>query len=250
MRTQVVIPIIASILILGSLGLSQQAFAELTPTEYTDELSCDPLFGPPISDEIGEGITGASPTGPFPISEELDAVLLPDDFIGPCPPTDGVGLLDQIVEITNLSGVSWPNVYYVGDAETFFSNVDGLINFHPAFRIDAVGINTPLIFESIAPDGIWGVGETWRFVIQDYSSFGPASAIDSVGIPPLSSGFSGSTGSIIAFADEGSVGGTILPIDTTALLVAGAQTTTPWLILGVISAVGIGLAVFTLKRSR
>ena len=44
------------------------------------------------------------------------------------------------------------------------------------------------------------------------------------------------------------VGGTILPIDTTALLVAGAQTTTPWLILGVISAVGIGLAVFTLKR--
>jgi len=44
------------------------------------------------------------------------------------------------------------------------------------------------------------------------------------------------------------VGGTILPIDTTALLVAGAQTTTPWLILGVVSAVGIGLAVFTLKR--
>jgi len=46
------------------------------------------------------------------------------------------------------------------------------------------------------------------------------------------------------------VGGTALPIDTTSLLVAGAQTTTPWLILGVLSAVGIGLAVFTLKRSR
>jgi len=46
------------------------------------------------------------------------------------------------------------------------------------------------------------------------------------------------------------VGGTFLPIDTTALLVAGAQTISPWLILGVLSAVGIGLAVFTLKRSR
>jgi len=47
-----------------------------------------------------------------------------------------------------------------------------------------------------------------------------------------------------------SVGGTALPIDTTALLVAGAQTMTPWLILGVVAAVGIGLAVFTIKRSR
>jgi len=46
------------------------------------------------------------------------------------------------------------------------------------------------------------------------------------------------------------VGGTILPIDTTALLVAGAQTISPWLILGVVTAVGIGIAVFTLKRSR
>ena len=46
------------------------------------------------------------------------------------------------------------------------------------------------------------------------------------------------------------IGGIPIPIDTTALLVAGAQTMTPWLILVVISAVGIGLAVFTLKRSR
>ena len=44
------------------------------------------------------------------------------------------------------------------------------------------------------------------------------------------------------------IGGTLIPIDTTALLVAGAQTMTPWLILGVLSAVGIGLTVFTIKR--
>ena len=46
------------------------------------------------------------------------------------------------------------------------------------------------------------------------------------------------------------VGGHLISIDTTALLVAGAYTMTPWLILGILSAVGIGLAVFTLKRSR
>jgi len=47
-----------------------------------------------------------------------------------------------------------------------------------------------------------------------------------------------------------SIGGIDVTINTTSLLVAGAQTMTPWLILVVISAVGIGLAVFTLKRSR
>jgi len=46
------------------------------------------------------------------------------------------------------------------------------------------------------------------------------------------------------------VGGTFLPIDTTALLVAGAYTTASWMIPILVSAVGIGLAVFTLKRSR
>ena len=44
------------------------------------------------------------------------------------------------------------------------------------------------------------------------------------------------------------IGGTLIPIDTTALLVAGAQTMTPWLILGVVAAVGVGFAVFTIKR--
>ena len=46
------------------------------------------------------------------------------------------------------------------------------------------------------------------------------------------------------------VGGTFLPIDTTALLVAGDYTSASWMIPILVSAVGIGLAVFTLKRSR
>jgi len=44
------------------------------------------------------------------------------------------------------------------------------------------------------------------------------------------------------------VGGTYLPIDSTALLLAGAQSISMWMLLGVLSLVGIGLAVFTLKR--
>ena len=49
--------------------------------------------------------------------------------------------------------------------------------------------------------------------------------------------------------DDFGVGGTLIPIDTTSLIIAGAQTTTPWMIFGVIATVGIGLAVFTLKRN-
>jgi len=67
------------------------------------------------------------------------------------------------------------------------------------------------------------------------------------------SGFNNSgpeTLTVTVVAPQVAIGGTILPIDTTALLVAGAQTMTPWLILGVLSAVGVGFAVFTLKRSR
>ena len=47
-----------------------------------------------------------------------------------------------------------------------------------------------------------------------------------------------------AFTDD------LILIDTTALLVAGAYTSASWMIPILVSAVGIGLAVFTLKRSR
>jgi len=46
------------------------------------------------------------------------------------------------------------------------------------------------------------------------------------------------------------IGGTILPIDTTALLLAGVQSISMWWILGVVAAVGIGFTVFTLKPLR
>jgi len=39
------------------------------------------------------------------------------------------------------------------------------------------------------------------------------------------------------------VGGTIIPIDTTSLLLAGAQMTAVWLIPVVVAAIGIGLVL-------
>ena len=76
-------------------------------------------------------------------------------------------------------------VYYVANAETAITNVDGLINGELAFKIDNVGLNTPLINESMDPDGIFQVDETWEFILQDYfNSVGlDASELASIGIP-------------------------------------------------------------------
>lgn len=69
-----------------------------------------------------------------------------------------------------------------------------------AFKIDSVGGNTPLVFESIAVDGIFAPGETWIFVIDDYVNTGglAASLFGSFGVGNSSAGGPSSSGSIIA----------------------------------------------------
>lgn len=64
-------------------------------------------------------------------------------------------------------------------------------------RIDTVGANTPLIFESLTPDGIFEAGESWDFAVEEYfhttastpSEFESPGAvgITSVGPPPSAS---------------------------------------------------------------
>jgi len=113
------------------------------------------------------------------------------------------------VQIQNLTGRDWYGVYYVGDPETNLSNEDewvGQIGFmtSKAFKIDSIGENTPLVFESMAPDNVFQNNEIWEFVIQDYfhGLGAPASALDSVGIAWASLGFPPSSGSIIAVVPE------------------------------------------------
>jgi len=239
---------------MGGFGISQQAFAILTSTTFSDDPSCDPLFGPPISDEIGEGLLGGTPptgppTGPFPPDEELDVISQVLGIAGTCPSPNGPGI-DSTIKIKNLSEQNWEHVVYVSDPESFMVNFDGFVNGEEAMKIDTFGVNVVLLSESGVPDNIWQRNEVWEFVLQDFGAQAGGFLLNSVGIAAASPGGVGtSSGSIIVW-NETSVGGTILPIDTTALLVVGAQTTTPWLILGVVAAVGIGLTVFTLKRNR
>lgn len=251
-----VIPL-ASILIIGSLGISQQAFG-FFPTFVTpfDIGNCDVLAVPPVVDELGL-VAGGFPSGELITSFDFGSTILQRA----CPTATPSGPT-LIVNITNtgIPDSTYFEVWYVADTGTTITNFDGIVNGEHAFRIDADycdpgGANHPLNYESIANNCIFEPGETWGFFIDSYASpIGPPSLIDSIGVPSPGPFVPPSSGSIIALFDEGflfgPVGGTSIPVDTTALLVAGAQTMTPWLILGVVSAIGIGIAVFTLKRNR
>lgn len=119
----------------------------------------------------------------------------------PCSETpDDPDIPNVWVGIRNYTGRDFPALYYVSDPETSLTNYDGWVNGQEAFRIDAVGINTPLVHEDILQDGIFQDGELWEFVIQDYTNSlgGLPNDITSVAsVANSSAGNDGSTGSII-----------------------------------------------------
>lgn len=160
----------------------------------------DSLFVEGPVDELGNG---------FPPDELITSSYITDTTYRPCPEQpDDTGIPNVVVSITNMTNIGFEDLYYVADPETSLQNYDGWIdevpvavgvNQHEAFRIDDVGINTPLISESIAGDLIFAPGETWEFVIQDYTNglglmphlFG------TVGVASASTGDTFSSGSII-----------------------------------------------------
>ena len=120
-------------------------------------------------------------------------------------PYDDPGITNVLVEITNLSCCDSLPLWYVADPETSLSNYDGwignagLADAEEAFKIDHLGVNQPLVYESMAWDNLFEPGETWRVIIQDFVNTlgGPPAPFDSIGIASLSGGWPPSTGSII-----------------------------------------------------
>lgn len=194
-------------------ALATQSLAVPTPMIHIDPPGdCDPLFIPNNVHEIGDLIE-------FPADESLGHMDLGPTNVIPCPILDDTLIPNVLVDIRNTSGIEWHEVWYVADQETTITNFDGEANqaipglapLREAFRIDNAisdpgGAHHPLIFESLTPDGIWEIGESWTFILQDYTnSLGlPASAITSIGVGDASStpasGVIDSSGSIIAIA--------------------------------------------------
>jgi len=151
--------------------------------------------------------------------DELGDAFPPDEDIYPCtvewgghyPCLDeytGNGAMKQ-VKIINQTDRDFGDVHYVADPETTLTNYDGKIgnagqdDAWLAFRIDDIGLNTPLVGESMDLDGVFQAGEAWVFVIQDYrNTLGlPAHLLGSAGIASMSSDEYMSSGSIIAIPE-------------------------------------------------
>lgn len=174
------------------LTISSTSQAVPTTVRYDDGPQ-DPLYVPSYVHELG--------TRPLFPDEEL--ILSADAGITehiPCPELENPQMPNVVVSITNLTQQSWKELWYVSDPETILTNYDGWINGEFAFKIDNIGLNTPLLFESMSTDRIFEPGETWLFVIQDYFNiFGlPPSLLGSIGVGFSSAGDQLSSGSIIA----------------------------------------------------
>ena len=181
------------------LAVSGTAQAVPVTVLYVDAGIQDPLSGPEFVHELGNG---------FPPGELILSLDVPWMQHIPCPVNyAGTGAMVQVA-ITNMTGLKWTDVWYVADPETSLTNDDGWINNELAFKIDNIGMNTPLVFESIAPNLIFEPGETWEFVIQDYANQAglPPSLFGSVGfVGSFSVGDPVSTGSIIAIPAPGAI---------------------------------------------
>ena len=180
-----------------ALLMAQPIAAFEVSVTHQDQPSCDPLFVPEQVDELGVA---------FPDDELIRSR---DSFteLAACQ-GQSPSLVNRLLEITNLTSRTFSELWYVTDPDTTISNVDGLVNGQPAFRIDSAisdpgGANLPLIFESGGINDIFEPGETWRFVIDDYSNaFLPPSALASVGlVGSFSATDTFSSGSIIAIPE-------------------------------------------------
>jgi len=222
---------------------TEQVFAVVTEdlVHANNGAACDILVIPDVVDELGT----LQPA--FPANELIESGI-GDNFDimqDSCTPLPSGSI--TVVSITNtvMPARSFSDVWYVIDTDITISNFDGAVSpaNNRAFKIDSVGVHKPLISESFLPaNGIFESGEKWEFILNSYSGSGAASAFGSVGVP---SSDSDSTGSIIAVPIEKGdiVGGTFIGIDTTAVLLAGAQMTSAWLIPIIFATIGIGIVL-------
>ena len=215
-----------------------QAFARSTPVFIDNVLNCDTL---PRVEFIADELGIAPVFLEFFPDELITSSDAPTDLVA-CPSTDSDDP-NVLVTITNIVSPprSFSDLWYVQNRDTLHSNFDAIIKGSFGFKIDAVGINTPLIFESVAVDGIFSPGETWEFIIDDYAGDGPASAFSSANIPSGGP----STGSILALEmEEGPmVGGELIPLDATMVLVAGTHSLAARMIPVIVSAIGIAIVI-------
>lgn len=153
---------------------------------YLDDARCDAIPNQALKHEIGDAAV-------FPINEGIIYTVSPAAFTV-CVPNDGAPN-DWIVNMTNVSGVAWRDLFFVTDLGVTVGNADGSVfdvagapgAITDAFRIDGtvtLGLNNNLLGESGAADEIFSPGETWRFNVSNFSPINTAGFMPPIFITP------------------------------------------------------------------
>ena len=139
---------------------------------YIEDARCDVLPNQLLRHELGQ-------IGFFPLNESIEVQFQPSTFTV-CVPNDGLAN-DWNVQIRNVSGIAWRDLFFVVDLGATLGNADGRVvdlNLAPnapadAMRIDGTvtaGINNNLLFESGPVDEIFQPGEIWRFNVSNFNN--------------------------------------------------------------------------------
>ena len=138
---------------------------------YNEDPRCDAIPSQTLTHELGE-------VQFFPLNEAITVNISAAPFTV-CVPDDGIAN-DWIIDMQNVSGIAWTDLFFVADLGLTIGNADGNV-IDPvnapgvavdAFRIDSLGINANLLGESQIADNIFAPGENWRFTVSNY--FDPA----------------------------------------------------------------------------
>jgi len=122
--------LIVGLLSVFVLAVAQPAMA--VPTNLDVEnipTNCDPQNIVPTHELGNPPAPLFGSTGPFPPVEAILSDSTPFPFV-PCPATNGDDpqFPDFLVEINNVSGQPWVDLYFVGEPISTFSNVDVTIS--------------------------------------------------------------------------------------------------------------------------
>jgi len=218
------VPAIASILILGSVGMIPQSFAGAL-----EDCAFHIVFAgsPQLVETFQEHAD--CPDGVFNTSFPVQIIYVP-----PLPPgfTSSTSAADQVVHL------EMPN--FIDDFNT--KTIEVRIEYDPNDRIPIIQNIKPKDQDACIENSSSISSNNGLDVLTEIWTCHPNPDHDRIWIDIGSADVRSVVVWTVSF-DRNAVGGDIIPLDTTMVLVAGSQNTAAWMIPVLVSAIGIGIVI-------